>query len=122
MLGNAVGYLLLGFAATAAGIGIGNVGLIILQGLTVARLSIIMIAFGFAMYAGFFGYYIRKRVAGQVLDIDYDISAGLRGGQGGLPTPVVGLALQGQSVKNCGPPTTRQTRYALRAPFSSFAT
>lgn len=84
MLGNAVGYLLLGFAVIAAGTGIGGIGLILLYGLTAVRLSVVMVAFGFAIYAGFFGYYIRKLVAGHVLDIDYDISVGFRGGQGGL--------------------------------------
>ena len=84
VLGDAVGYLLLGVAVIAAGTGIGGVGLILLSGLTAVRLSIVMVAFGSAIYAGFFGYYVRKLVAGQVLDIDYDISVGFRGGQGGL--------------------------------------
>lgn len=80
VFGNAVGVLLLVSAGIAVIAGIGVVGLIVIEGATVNMVMLVMTAFGFSLFTGTFGYYTRKRVAGNVLSLDYDIAPGLRRG------------------------------------------
>ncbi|MFB6126225.1 MAG: hypothetical protein ABEJ79_02855 [Halolamina sp.] len=48
------------------------------------RFATALVRVGLAMMFGSFGYFLRRRVAGEVIPLDYDISAAFRGGQGGL--------------------------------------
>lgn len=64
--------------------GLSVIGASIAWGLSGPRFRAILFAYGIAVTAGFFGYFARKLAAGQVLPVDYDVSAGFRGGQGGL--------------------------------------
>ncbi|MCG1003218.1 MULTISPECIES: hypothetical protein [Halobacterium] len=83
-VGSVVGLALLALAALATIL----VGVVaaqsLLWGLTSGRFLTIWFAAGFALTTGFTGYVIRKRIAGNVLPLDYDISVAFRGGQGGL--------------------------------------
>jgi hypothetical protein len=84
VVGSVLGTLLLAGAALSFLWGLVLVGASLYWGLTALRLQLLVVAFGLAFTLGFTGYYIRRLVAGTVLALDYDVSVGFRGGQGGL--------------------------------------
>ncbi len=83
-VGNLVGLLLLAVAALAVLSAVAAVVSSLLWGLTAVRFATIWFSAGLALTAGLTGYVVRKRVAGNVIPLDYDISVAFRGGQGGL--------------------------------------
>ena len=83
-LGAAVGYLLLLIAGLATVATLATVGLIAARGATPARFMTTLVATGVATSTGFTGWFIRKRIARNVVPIDVDETAAFRGGQGGL--------------------------------------
>lgn len=83
-IGNLAGWGLLAGAVFATGVVAIAIVESLLWGLTSGRFLRIWFSAGFALTAGFVGYVVRKRVAGNVLPLDYDISVAFRGGQGGL--------------------------------------
>lgn len=84
VVGNLFGYLLLAVASLATLWCLSAIGASLIWGLSGQRAMLILTTFGFAFTTGFFGYFVRKAVAGQVLPSDPDISIAFRGGQGGL--------------------------------------
>ncbi|MFC6826741.1 hypothetical protein [Halopelagius fulvigenes] len=80
-VGGAFGYLLLLAALGAAVWGVWVVGLTLSNGATAGRLMAILSSFGTAATFGFFGYFVRKVVAGQILPIDVDKSVAYRAGR-----------------------------------------
>ncbi len=83
-VGNLVGLLLLAVAGLAVLSAVAAVVSSLLWGLTGVRFATIWFSAGLAMTAGLTGYVVRKRVAGNVIPLDYDVSVAFRGGQGGL--------------------------------------
>lgn len=81
---NTIGYLLLGVAGLATLWCLSAIGASLIWGLSGQRAMLILTTFGFAFTTGFFGYFVRKAIAGQVLPSDPDISIAFRGGQGGM--------------------------------------
>ncbi|RDI71518.1 hypothetical protein [Halopelagius longus] len=77
----AFGYLLLLVALVTALWGVWVVGLTLSNGATEGRLLAVLSSFGSAVTFGFFGYFVRKFVAGQVLPIDVDKSVAYRAGR-----------------------------------------
>lgn len=80
-VGGAFGYLFLVVALAAALWGIWLAGQTLQSGVTAVRLFAVMVAFGCAVTFGFFGYFVRKAVAGQILPMDVDRSIAYRGGR-----------------------------------------
>lgn len=81
ILGGLFGYLLFAVGLGSALWGVYLVGLTLWSGATEIRLFGIMVAFGCAVTFGFFGYFVRKVVAGQVLPMDVDTSIAYRAGR-----------------------------------------
>lgn len=80
-VGGAFGYLFLAVALGTALWGLWLVGQTLWSGVTAVRLFAIMVAFGCSVTFGFFGYFVRKAVAGQILPMDVDKSIAYRGGR-----------------------------------------
>lgn len=80
-LGNAVGLVLLVVAGGALLNAAYLVGVSALTGVTGIRVAATMFSFGLAVTAGFFGYFVRKVVAGQVMPSEFDTSIAYRGGR-----------------------------------------
>lgn len=78
-VGSVVGYLCFALAA----LGVLYATLFVYQsavsGLTAARTFGVMMGLGLALTGGLFGYTIRKKVSGQVLPVDYDVSTAFWG-------------------------------------------
>ena len=83
-LGAAIGYLLLLIAGLAAVATLAGLGLIAVRGATPARFMTTLVAVGVATSTGFTGWFIRERIARNVVPIDVDETAAFRGGGGGL--------------------------------------
>ncbi|SFF84431.1 hypothetical protein SAMN04488063_0499 [Halopelagius inordinatus] len=80
-VGGAFGYLCLAVALGATLWGLWLLGETLWRGVTEVRLFATMVAFGCAVTFGFFGYFVRKAVAGQILPMDVDRSVAYRGGR-----------------------------------------
>ncbi|ELZ82465.1 lipoprotein [Haloferax elongans ATCC BAA-1513] len=81
ILGNALGYTLLGFACISGLFAVYWAGMSVLTGATPGRIMFVLFGLGSMMTSGFFGYFVRKSVAGQVLPSGFDRSIAYRGGQ-----------------------------------------
>ncbi|WP_058827589.1 hypothetical protein [Haloferax sp. Q22] len=80
VLGNAVGYALLGFACLSVAFAGYWVVRSVLTGATAGRVMFVMSGLGAALITGFSGYFVRKAVAGQVMPSEFDVSVAYRGG------------------------------------------
>ena len=80
ILGNALGYSLFGFACISGLFAVYWAGMSVLTGATQGRILFVMFGLGSMVTTGFFGYFVRKWVAGQVLPSEFDRSILYRGG------------------------------------------
>ncbi|KAB1198986.1 hypothetical protein GJR99_13570 [Haloferax sp. MBLA0078] len=80
-VGNAVGLGLLVIAAGAVLDAAYLVGVSLLGGITITRVSAIVFSLGLTVTAGFSGFFVRKAVAGQVMPSKFDTSVAYRGGR-----------------------------------------
>ena len=81
VLGNAVALVLLVVAGGALLNAVYLVGASVLYGVTSSRVAAIVFSLGLTVTAGFFGYFVRKVVAGQVISSSFDTSIAYRGGR-----------------------------------------
>ncbi|ELZ76106.1 hypothetical protein C5B89_08705 [Haloferax sp. Atlit-47N] len=80
-LGSALGYALLGLACLFVVFAGYWAAVSALTGATAGRAMFVVFGLGAAVTTGFFGYFVRKAVAGQVMPSEFDVSVAYRGGR-----------------------------------------